>query len=668
MPESVSTKTPVYKQMVLIINILFFGFIGLMPVKSIAQSLERHQAIGVYLYNFTKHLHWENESSYTSFSIALLSNDPKLLNELKSLSNSVSIKDKKVELSAMNKVDETLLNYRIIVIDEAYKELYEEIFKLCENKPILLISYNYSSKSTVMINLFPTEGKNIHFEINKANIVNQGIRISDEIIILGGDFIDVAEIYRSSQKNLKSLEAKLINNQKLSDSLQVYILESEDKIAHQQKIIMRQARRMIEYKQLSDSIGQQLDFQKKLLSRQAKILKTKEDSIAEKNKELIRSKNTLQKQFVEIDRSKKILDEQLKNIEGLNKEINQKTAVLNKQNITINRQKQINYLFAALIFFIFLVSLLLLRAYRIKQVHNSRLKYQKEEIETINEELKASNEELEATLEKLKDAQKKLVESEKMASLGVLTAGIAHELNNPINFVFAGVNSLRKDFEDILPVLNEVNLMTSENCREKIKEINDLKTRYYFEEANVAMKQTIEDIAIGASRVAEIVSGLRNFSREEKGILQKVNIHNILEEALIILKNKYKNKIEVHRCYKNDIPEISCYPGKLSQAFVNIISNGIDAIDKKGELYIETRITGDELMVSIKDTGKGMTEDELSKIFDPFFTTKQVGKGTGLGLSITYSVIKEHGGKIDVKSSPGSGTELMVSLPVKKQE
>jgi PAS domain S-box-containing protein len=305
-----------------------------------------------------------------------------------------------------------------------------------------------------------------------------------------------------------------------------------------------------------------------------------------------------------------------------------------------------------------------------------------EKIGTLNKELKKSNKkirdansilrenkmELESALLRLKSAQLHLVQSEKMASIGILTAGIAHEINNPINFVYTGVNSLRKDFDDIKPIFEEINLIDNNTARKDLafNRIEELKKVHDFETAFAAISETLEDIKTGATRISEIVAGLGRFSRFESEKWKKSNLHDELNGVLILLKNKYKYRIEIIKKYYCDLPEIECYPGKLNQVFMNILSNAIDAIESQnGIIEIETCLLDGKAIISIKDNGKGIKDEDKLKIFDPFFTTKEVGYGMGLGLAISYSIIQEHHGEIAVNSSVGIGTEFIIKIPVK---
>jgi two-component system, NtrC family, sensor kinase len=296
------------------------------------------------------------------------------------------------------------------------------------------------------------------------------------------------------------------------------------------------------------------------------------------------------------------------------------------------------------------------------------LNKQKEIIESSRNLIELKNTELNSAMDLIKSAQSQLVQSEKMASLGQLTAGVAHEINNPINFVSANIKPLKDDVEDLLKCITMYD-----------EQIAASQLEHHFEplrlfQKKLDMKMLVDEIngllkgiEVGAARTTEIVKGLRNFSRLDQSDLKKANINEGIESTLVLLHSFYKDRITVVKNF-GEIPEIDCYPGQLNQVFMNILSNSIQAIDEQGMITITTALLPDQLMISIIDNGHGMSEEVRKKIFDPFFTTKEVGKGTGLGLSITYGIIEKHNGKIEVKSEIGKGTEFIIYLPLKNNK
>lgn len=288
-------------------------------------------------------------------------------------------------------------------------------------------------------------------------------------------------------------------------------------------------------------------------------------------------------------------------------------------------------------------------------------------IEKQKEEIEATNKELNNILDSLKMAQRKLIQSEKMASLGQLIAGIAHEINNPVNFISAGVDSLYTNLKDIKQVLDIYHRITPANVSMKLEEIANLKLKVEYREAINEINELIESIKNGTNRTTEIVKSLRTFSHLDDDILKTSNIHDGLDSTLILLQNKFKNRIEIIKHY-GDIPLIKCYPGQLNQVFMNILSNAIDSIADKGIINISTSRKDNFVQIIIKDSGQGISEKNMSRIFDPFFTTKGIGKGMGLGLSISQSIIEKHNGMIEVNSEPGKGCEFIISIPLQQEE
>jgi two-component system NtrC family sensor kinase len=279
----------------------------------------------------------------------------------------------------------------------------------------------------------------------------------------------------------------------------------------------------------------------------------------------------------------------------------------------------------------------------------------KAHLETQNIELAHSKTELERL-------QGQLVHTEKMASLGQLSAGIAHELNNPAGFIYGNVDILRdylKDLERLLKVYDEIALPP-----EIASSVAALKVEINYEKLSGDLSSILADCREGAQRICDVVKNLRLFSRLDEAELKKIDIHEGIESTIRLLSRYYSaGKIFLRREYA-DLPMVNCYAGQLNQVWMNLLGNAAQALDDQGEVSISTKIDGDWISVVISDTGSGITEENLPRIFDPFFTTKQVGEGTGLGLSISYGIIVRHGGTITVTSEVGSGTSFTVKIPI----
>ena len=326
------------------------------------------------------------------------------------------------------------------------------------------------------------------------------------------------------------------------------------------------------------------------------------------------------------------------------------------------------YLILVFLFLAFLLILIVI-GYISKQKDNKLLKQQKESILNINEELQSKNEAVESGIKRLKETQGKLVESEKMASLGQLTAGVAHEINNPVNFISSNLKPLKLSIGEIMEILNEYRKLNNpDSDATSLQKAKELEEKYDIEYLIKELNTILDGINDGAERTKEIVMGLRNFSRLDKHELKEVKLSEMIDSTLVLLRNQYKDRVEIKKSYDENIPYIQCYSGQLSQVFMNIFSNAIQAIEGKGTISVKTQLSGDEAEIIISDSGKGIPDDILDNIFDPFYTTKEVGKGTGLGLSISYGIIQEHNGRIDVESELSKGSTFKISIPIRQKD
>jgi len=267
-----------------------------------------------------------------------------------------------------------------------------------------------------------------------------------------------------------------------------------------------------------------------------------------------------------------------------------------------------------------------------KLIHDKKIL--EEKVTERTNEINAQKKEIEATLEKLKSTQIQLIQSEKMASVGILTAGFAHEVNNPLNYIQGGISAL----EDYL----------NDNMKEHSDEVLPI----------------LEMINEGVNRTAQIVRSLNRFSKSSDIHMESCNIHRIIDNCLLVLHNQLEGKVQVFKNYDDKNPQVIGNEGKLHQVFMSVIINAEQAIEKKGEITISTQTKNKVVSITISDTGCGISKENLSHISDPFFTTKEPGKGTGLGLSIVYSILREHNGAIDFESELGKGTTVRIVLPL----
>ncbi|MBD1939277.1 response regulator [Microcoleus sp. FACHB-68] len=287
---------------------------------------------------------------------------------------------------------------------------------------------------------------------------------------------------------------------------------------------------------------------------------------------------------------------------------------------------------------------------------------------------------LQRSLVKLQQAQSQLIQSEKMSAIGQMVAGVAHEINNPVNFIYGNLSHVSDDIEELLEMLNLYQEVYPNPEYKISKKAEDIDLGFLIED----LPKMLNSMQVGAERIRDIVLSLRRFSHQDGFEMKPMNIHEGIDSTLMILHNRLKFKpdrpaIEIIKEYSSNLPLVECYGGELNQVFMNILANAIDAIDESNQhrsaeqikaypswIWINTQVTeGNRVIIRIKDNGSGITPEVTQHIFDPFYTTKSPGKGTGIGLSISWQIVVEkHGGSLQCNSTPAQGTEFVIELPI----
>ena len=283
----------------------------------------------------------------------------------------------------------------------------------------------------------------------------------------------------------------------------------------------------------------------------------------------------------------------------------------------------------------------------------------------LSEQLEQEHTALSLLNKKLEAAQNQLLQSEKMAAIGQLAAGVAHEINNPIGFVNSNLQSLQDYNDKLLKLLRFYQKLVHKIGSPPYFALEqDMLKRYQFEFICSDLPDLINESIEGLDRVAVIVKSLKSFSHVDSSEWQYANVIEGIENTLKIAANQIKYKAVVLRNFQDNLPELYCQPMQLNQVFLNLLVNAAQAIEERGEISIDVSATESEIMIIIRDTGSGIAAQDIRKIFEPFYTTKPVGTGTGLGLSLSYSIVQKHKGEIKVTSTLGVGTSFTVILPI----
>ena len=288
--------------------------------------------------------------------------------------------------------------------------------------------------------------------------------------------------------------------------------------------------------------------------------------------------------------------------------------------------------------------------------------------QSMEQQVKDRTHELEDAYTELKNTQAMMVHSEKMKSLGELVAGITHEINNPVNFIYGNLIHLNNYTKELLSVIEKYTEYNDDLTEEHKQAIKELKEEIDLDFLKDDLPDLIRSCQEGTERTKNIILDLKNFSRLEEAVINNVDLPKEIDTTLNILHNKFKNKITVHKEYAQDLPTIEGYGGQLNQVFMNILDNAAFAIKEKGDVWIRIKPENNNMIIEFEDNGCGIDAKNQERVFDPFFTTKPVGQGTGLGMAISYKVIKNHKGNITIESEEGKGTKFTITLPLKMNE
>jgi signal transduction histidine kinase len=618
---------------ILFLPILFYT----LPVN--AQQITEGQIKAAYVYNFLKTVDWPNDGSQDTYTIEILGNDTDLITWLQKM-ESLKVKNKSIRVTVCLSV-ESISSPNLLVICKSMHNQVKDIFDRIKGKSILLVTDQYQYQRYTMINFISNNNGKVQFQINSRNLEGTEILNTSKLVLLGGSEIDVRKLYQESEQSLvlekeksslyqKDLEQKIEEIRKAIaelDDLNQQLIEQQAKIEIQKKELFGLGTKFEEQKLKLDEKNRILKEQQAKIEQKELLLKEEQHKLHNMQYQVEEYTNILQGQETEIEKRQLIIDDQDK-------------ALSNHLNI-ISTQKSFLYFLTVLILFIVALAILVLQNFLVirkkkQQIElvNSELNIKNEELNTSRQEILQQKDELETTLTNLKETQQKLIQSEKMASIGTLTAGVAHEINNPLNYIMGAKISLENYFNE--------------------NQSADKTTTDFIQQA----------IAVGIGRIAGIVNGLEQFSRNNNSLEETCKIHEIIDNCLTMLQGILSGKVDLVKEYEKTELAVKGNIGRLHQAFLNILVNAVDAIPDKGTIRLKTSILNTFAVIELIDSGIGIDPKYLMQITDPFFTTKDPGKGTGLGLSIAYSIFTEINGSMKFNSDPGRGTSVLIKLPV----
>ncbi|MAW64997.1 MAG: hypothetical protein CMD18_02270 [Flavobacteriales bacterium] len=608
-----------------VFKILFLLIIWTHPSQS---QISENYLKAVYLVKIANNFNWE--STNNPIKIGVFSKQKEFFSTLEKYAQKQNIGERSLIVNYLQS-NKTINLYDIIYIGEENNKVLIECKKKIKGTRTLIFTNNAPSIENSMINFYQDYDQRIKFKINLPLLREYQLEPSNSMLVSVGSDNDLLSRFNENDSSMV-IERNVGLKLKAQNLRQKHLLNKTelrmDSIKNSLQI------KNIEIKKINQELSKQQQRLKKI------------------SKKIHSTSQKLKRKEFKIKTQEKLIGNQASIFQKQKKDIQTQDNILEKQENLLNLKEQ--YLNYAYIFSLALLGILLFAVITFLGKQKS------------NKELAIRNEKLKKTLHTLQQTQAKLVQNEKMASLGMVTAGMAHEINNPMTFVYAGVNVLKSEintYRDIIEGLTsteqkEVNSISTSKVTHLLMEYSDTQK---------SVNQTILDIEFGAKRVTDIVNSLQNFSRLNENDVKTIDLKEAFESTLNILNSHTKQKkISISTHISSKELYIECFPASINQVFVNLISNAIDACPiENGEINVHASIQKNICVIKIKDNGCGIEKKNIGKIFDPFFTTKSIGEGTGLGLSISYNIIKKHNGNILVKNNQKHGVCFTLEIPVK---
>lgn len=587
---------------------------------------EKSEIITAYINNFAKYIRWPNEELIDSFKIVIITENSDIIKAFKEYARKRKVKNKHIDLQVNSNIP-NLINAHIIFLSSEKSKLLNNLYDIVEGLPILLVSEEYKEQRNIMINLYKTPQDQIVFEINKANVINQGLTVDPEILLAGGTEIDVANLYRKSQYNLREQQK---NIERLTDSLfslNQNIKTTLELLQNQSSEIAKQKDLLKEQKEKINSDRQMIDSQKYILSLQNKFLKNQKDSINKINLFIQNQLKEINKQSLLIKEREDTLATKQLYIEKLNKEIVEKNIAIESQAETLARQRLILFLLITIAVLIIVIITAGIIAYKkIKQKnyllteHKSELANELKEVEELNEQLKLANQ-----------------------YKSIFLASMSHELRTPLNSIIGYTGIILMGMAGSLNEEQAKQLTkVKNNAKHLLNLINDILDISKIEADRIELRPETFNLQDLVYQVIETV----NIKAIEKNLFLTSSVHSD-----IILTTDLR---------------------RLKQVVLNLVINAINYTEVGG-VHIETeKFDNGTFRLSIKDTGIGIFEEDIPRLFQPFqqidTTLTKKNTGTGLGLYLSKKLINLLGGSINVKSKPGKGSEFFIEMPFQNEK
>lgn len=605
-------------------------------------QVSENEIKAIYFVKIVNNFEWPTISE--PLKIGVFSSDKKFYFTLKEYSKGKKTNGRELKVSHISSFDKTK-GYDVIYFGNDKESII--LNSKIKEKNVLVVTNDLKDISNSMVNFHLTYDNKLRFKVNKELLTQSGFEPTNLLLILGGSDNDILFLFEQKDSTLINERNKSIKLQNEISQKTEEIENLKDESVQIKKDLTLQEQELELKNQDVIKMNSTLEKQKSELNFIANRVKNADVNLKEKERKIHEQDLNSKQQEQQFQIQNRSIIEQEKKIEAQKEILKEQTSLINLKERDLKNA------------FVFAIILLVISVFALISYVGKR---------KSNKDLADKNNKIAEALSQLKKTQAKLVQSEKMASLGMVTAGMAHEINNPMTFIYTGITILKAEMKSYTSIIEGIIAISNKDLSssQHTKEIEELLSQNGYEDSKESIIQTIDDILMGASRVTEIIKSLQNFSRLNENDVKTIDLKDNIKSTLVILGSHARKKnITINTDFDKQLSLIECFPASINQVIVNLISNAIDAVAPNvGEINISTKISNEICHINIIDNGKGIPEEYLGKIFDPFFTTKEVGKGTGLGLSITYNIIKKHNGNIKVTSEENKGTSFQIELPL----